>query len=96
MQDKLCGAIYTPELLKGPGGSHDPPEATFLLSFSCCYPTPPPSLPDLFQNIPLKSHLHRNPHIRLSSREPNLRQDMRFLKIPNLSLVAQRVNICLQ
>ena len=28
------------------GGSHDPPKATFLLSFSCRYPTPPPSLPD--------------------------------------------------
>ena len=91
MQDKHCGAIYTPELLKGPGGgSHDSPEVTFLLSFSCCLPYSPPSLRFLPEHSPMR-HLHQNPHIRLSSRELNLRQDMRFLKIPDLSLVAQRV-----
>ena len=67
------------------------PKSYSCLVFPVDYPTPPPSLPDLFQNVPPKSHLHRNPHIRISSREPNLRQDMRFLKIPDLSLVAQRV-----
>lgn len=43
---QLCGAIYTPELLEGPGGGHDSPEVTFLLSFPL--PCSAPLLPSDF------------------------------------------------
>lgn len=65
MQDKLYSAAYMPDLLKGPGGGHISPEATFLLSFfpfAIMFPSLPFRI--LLEHSP-KSHPHINPHIRL-------------------------------